>query len=72
MKATFFPRGGTHCEECERESIWRETSFMFEVIRQAINPRLNLLECIRNWAKIKAALSESPRKRVLQFQKLLI
>jgi hypothetical protein len=33
------------------------------LIRQAVNPRLNLSECIQQWPKIAQNLAEPPRKR---------
>lgn len=71
MKAAFFPLGDTRLNHCDGESIWRETSFALELVRQCVNPKLNLTHCIRNWDRIKNKLAGSQRKRALQLDNLL-
>ena len=46
-----------------QENLWRETSFALYLIKQAINPPLQIMECIENWKKIQNKLSENPRNR---------
>lgn len=72
MKEIFFPRGGTQSKEFKRESIWRETSFMLELLRQAVGPNLSLSDCIHNWKNIKSVLAEERRKRKLQLKNIPI
>ena len=60
-----FPPGGICYEkdDFEQENIWRETSFAFRLIKQSINPRLSIIDCMVNWKLIQKNLSENPRKR---------
>jgi len=53
-------------------SLWRETSFAFHLIKQAVSPILCLQKCIENWRRISSKLAESPRKRLGQIQTLYI
>jgi len=50
-------------------SLWRETSFAYHLIKQAINPVLSFKRCLKNWGIISKNLSESRRKRRLQHEK---
>lgn len=71
MRAVLFPPGGTPCDPTDVEtSLWRETSFALHLIRQAVNPRLDLAQCVENWAEISKELAESPRKRIKQLHRL--
>ena len=56
-------------DDPEQANLWRETSFAFHLIKQAVNPVLNLENCLRNWRNIAGDLAESPRKRGLQVNK---
>jgi hypothetical protein len=60
MRAGVFSPGGTLYEET---NLWRETSFALHLIIQAVNPRLDLNACIKNWKNIAKSLAENPRKR---------
>jgi hypothetical protein len=56
----------------ERDScLWRELSFALHLIRQAVNPHLDLSECISQWNDIAFFLSEPPRQRQKQLSGLL-
>jgi hypothetical protein len=50
--------------------LWREISFAIHLIRQAVNPPLDVSECIAQWREIANNLAESPRKRNYQMQYL--
>ncbi len=62
-----FSPGGTRFAKTSGRSrcLWRETSLMFHLLSQAVNPRLGLAECI-----ISKMLIEAPRKRLMQNEKL--
>jgi len=51
--------------------MWRETEFALNLVQQAVNPRLNLQKCIENWDIIKIKLSEKPRSRKGQMDKII-
>lgn len=73
MRGVPFPPGDIHCDAMGAEtSLWRETSFALHLIRQAVNPRLDLAECVAQWAEISKNLAESPRKRMKQLRRLAI
>ncbi len=40
--------------------------FMLHLLKQAVNPKLGLAECIAGWDNISFYLREPPRKRALQ------
>ena len=77
MKDDFFPRGDTlgdtlGNDEDDREySIWRELSFALHLIRQAVNPLLNMADCLNRWHTIARNLAEPPRKRNYQIHDLV-
>lgn len=60
MKADVFSPGDIQSNET---NLWRETSFALHLIKQAVDPRLGLKKCIRNWKKIAKYLSENQRNR---------
>ena len=66
MRAVFFPHGGTLSEN--DVCLWRELSFAFFLVRQAVNPYLSLSTCIREWPSISSKLAERPRKRQKQLK----
>lgn len=73
MKAAHFPPGDTRCDEIDAEtSLWRETSFALHLVRQAVNPRLELAKCVEQWGEISKNLAESPRKRMKQLRRLAL
>jgi len=65
MKGVFFPPGDTRFgEDADREaSLWRELSFALHLVRQAVNPPLEMKECLNGWRGIAEKLAEPPRKR---------
>lgn len=63
MKDDIFPPGGIQFDEC---NLWRETSFALHLVKQAVNPKLGLKNCIQNWKSISKKLSENPRRRKAQ------
>ena len=72
MRGAFFPPGDIHCDDVDREaSLWRELSFAFHLVRQAVNPTLGLSECINQWREIARDLAEPPRKRMQQLRGLM-
>ena len=68
MKDDFFPLGDTlGNDDGGREvSLWRELSFALHLIRQAVNPPLDISECLTQWREIARYLAEPPRKRNYQ------
>lgn len=71
MKAGIFPHGATQWEAHEEQgNLWRETSFALQLLRQAINPRLNLAASIKDWGNIQKKLSENPRNRKRYHEKM--
>ncbi len=46
-------------------------SFALHLLKQAVNPRLSLGQCLENWGNISRNLAEPPRKRKLQLNKLV-
>jgi hypothetical protein len=50
--------------------LWRELSFASHLIRQAVNPPLDLPECLSQWNDIAFHLSEPPRQRRKQLHTL--
>ncbi len=50
-------------------SHWREFSFMFHQIQQAVEPRIDFQTVINFWNRISKNLSEPPRKRRAQMAK---
>ncbi len=57
-------------EDLFQTNLWRETSFAYHLIKQAVNPVLSLEDSIKNWKTIANDLSENPRKRGMQIQKM--
>ncbi|MEN6488740.1 MAG: hypothetical protein ABFD66_07645, partial [Smithella sp.] len=47
-----------------------ETNMMLHLLKQAVNPRLNLKACISDWHNIAIKLRESPRKDCRNWRKL--
>jgi hypothetical protein len=47
-------------------SRWREFSFAFHQLQQAVEPRIPLQAVIDDWGSIADGLAEAPRKRVAQ------
>lgn len=41
---------------------------MLHLLKDTINPRLGLKECVEDWYGISCALRESPRKRGLKVE----
>jgi len=68
MRVDFFPHGAT---QSNKGNMWRETEFALNLVQQAVNPRLNLQKCIENWDIIKIKLSEKPRSRKGQMDKII-
>ena len=60
MKVDIFSLGDIQFNET---NLWRETSFALHLIKQAVNPKLGLKECIQNWKEIAKNLSENTRNR---------
>jgi hypothetical protein len=54
------------CPSPRRRSPWREFTFAFRQVVEAIQPRFSLAETITNWNQIVSGLAEPPRKRKLQ------
>jgi hypothetical protein len=50
--------------------LWRETSFAFHLIKQAVNPVLSLEDCLKNWREIAGDFAENPRIRERQNYKM--
>jgi hypothetical protein len=67
MRDDIFPPGGIQLNDC---NLWRETLFSLHLIKQAVNPKLKLEECIQNWKSIAKMLAENPRNRTAQMGKL--
>lgn len=53
-------------DDPEESNLWRETSFAFHLLRQAINPTLSLKDSIERWQTIAKGLAEGSRVRVRQ------
>jgi hypothetical protein len=75
MKVAVFPPGDILLQEFdeddpEQANLWRETSFAFHLIKQAVNPELSLKSCIEDWRQISEKLAESPRMRSSQIKKM--
>ena len=67
MRAAFFPRGDIRYNDADDDfCLWRETSFAFHLIKQAINLPLSLEECVNDWKQISKDLADPPRKRKRQ------
>jgi hypothetical protein len=63
----FFPPGDIRYYDLDDNScLWRETSFAFHLIKQAINPQLSIMRCLENWKEISKDLAESLRSRKRQ------
>lgn len=60
MKEDVFSLGDIQFTET---NLWRETSFALHLIKQAVNPRLGIMNCLKNWKEIAKKLSENPRNR---------
>lgn len=43
---------------------------MLHLLSMAVNPKLNLRQCLVNWSEISLGLREAPRKRSLQTETL--
>jgi uncharacterized protein YdhG (YjbR/CyaY superfamily) len=43
---------------------------MFHLLKAAVNPALNMAECVRNWYSISRQLREATRKRKYQMPRL--
>ena len=71
MKATFFPRGGTHYKDRKsgQRCLWRELTFILHFIIIAVNPHVSFTTIIENWNSISNDLSNPLRKRKSQFEK---
>lgn len=70
----FFP-GATHlahqAPDPERtRSRWRETHFLLLQLCRAIVPALSLARALENWPAISHGLSDPPRRRRLQSERL--
>jgi hypothetical protein len=57
-----FPPGAIHYEK-DNENLWRETAFALRLMKQAINPRLSLKDCLNDWKVIRKKMSENSRGR---------
>jgi len=64
-----FPLGATSWKSHHSRSRWREFSFAFHQLTQAILPALSLRHMINNWQNIATSLAEPPREHKLQEQK---
>jgi hypothetical protein len=51
-------------------SRWREFSFAFHQLQQAVDPRIPLQSVINDWGEIAAELAEPPRKRHVQIEEM--
>jgi len=56
-------------DDPKQTNLWRETSFAFHLIKQAVNPVLKLEDCVKNWRTIAGDLAEGPRIRGFQIHK---
>jgi hypothetical protein len=71
MKGVFFPHGDIPYREDEvAGNLWRETSFALFLIKQAVNPRMSIAECITNWDEISKTLAEPTRKRKFALKRM--
>ena len=74
--ATSFPPGDISLininDDLLRRSLWREFSLAFHLIKQAINPKLPLYDCVIQWKNISKMLSERPRNRKKQIETLYL
>ena len=74
--ATFFPPGDIFSveinEDLLRRSLWREFSLAFHLIKQAVNPRVSLYDCVIQWNDISRMLSERIRSRKNQVETLYL
>ena len=59
-------------EDLLPRSLWREFSLAFHLIKQAVNPRLSLYDCVIQWKDISRRLSERPRNRKNQVETLYL
>ena len=50
----------------KNKSNWREFSFMYHQIQQAIEPKISLGVIMENWRDIKQSLAENSRQRKTQ------
>jgi hypothetical protein len=72
-KGGFFPLGAIRSEQLEYEgNLWRESSFALHLLKQAVNPRLTLVQCIRHWQDIALQLAEPHRHRRRQLHALAL
>lgn len=44
-------------------NLWRENSFALHLLKQAVNPSLNIESCLQNWREIARTLAEPHRRR---------
>lgn len=54
----------------DRRCYWRETSFMYRILREIVLPLIPLQEVLSRWRDISMLLREAPRQRVYQYQKI--
>ena len=63
--------GDTRIGKAKRgRCLWRETSFMLELLSRAVLPVLSLNDAIKDWNRIAHKLAELPRQRVRQTERL--
>lgn len=64
MVNLFFP-GDFHSilRPSSERCLWREENFMLHLVRIAVNPLLQMKDCVENWPRIAARLREPSRKR---------
>lgn len=70
MKAGFFPLGDTRSKHDSNLSNWKELSLAYQIIKQAITPKLKLKYLFDKWGEISEAFQEK-RKRKLRIHEFL-
>lgn len=77
MRGVIFPPGDILFQKFDPDdpasaNLWRETSFAFHLLKQAVNPKISISSCLVNWKQIAKDLAESPRKKNMQIQSLML
>ena len=69
-RSNFPPGAGTGADRNRHRSQWRETDVLLRLVASSIWPPLSINDCLENWKTIQSDLSERPRNRVPQTQRL--
>ena len=73
MKGGIFPLGAIRLGTLNwTGNLWRENSFALHLLRQSVNPSLNVQVCLQHWQGISRILAEPPRERHSQLAKSLL